>query len=294
MKTLTSEMQSALSTEAAKLCYCWRIERQDGTIVGFTEHDQDLTFDSLTYQSADGIQATTIVQSLGLAVDNLNLDGAISSSSLNEADLDNGLYDDAEVELYLVDWSDVSTRMVVARGSVGEVKRFETAFSTEFRSLAHRLNQKIGRIYQRYCDANLGDSRCKRDVTGATFTLSSGAVTAADGRVLDVTGADGYSDGWFDRGLMTVLTGAAAGAILEVKEHAGETIELWLPPPTAISVTDTVKLVAGCDKSYNTCKGKFGNGTNFRGCPHIPGNDVLAWIASPGDGEVYDGGSLFE
>lgn len=293
MKNLTAAMETALGAEASKLCYCWRIERTDGTVVGFTEHDEDLTFDSVTYLAADGIQATTIVQSLGLAVDNLNLEGAISSSSLNEDDLDNGLYDDAEVTLYLVDWSDVSTRMTIARGSVGEVKRFETAFSTEFRSLAHRLNQKTGRLYQQYCDANLGDGRCKKDVSGSTFTLSSGAVTAADGRILSVTGADGYEGGWFDRGLLTVLSGAASGAILEIKEHSGTTIELWAPPPTAIAVSDTVKLVAGCDKSYSTCKTKFSNGVNFRGCPFIPGNDILTWLANPGD-DVYDGGSLFQ
>lgn len=293
MKTLTPAMEAALSAESSRLCYCWKIARTDGTTVGFTEHDADLTFDTVTYLSADGIQATTIVQSLGLAVDNLNLEGAISSSSLNEDDLDNGLYDDAEVTLYLVDWSDVTTHMVLARGSVGEVKRFETAFSTEFRSMAHRLNQKTGRLYQRYCDASLGDTRCAKDVTSTTFTLSSGAVAAADNRTLSVTGADGYNDGWFDRGVLTVLTGAASGSILEIKQHSRTTIELWLPPPTAIAITDTVKLVAGCNKSYEQCKTKFSNGAQFRGCPHIPGNDILTFVAAPGQ-DVYDGGSLFE
>jgi uncharacterized phage protein (TIGR02218 family) len=293
MKNLTTAMISALGAEASRLCFCWKVTRTDGVVQGFTDHNKNLTFDSVTYLASDGIEATTISQSLGLAVDNLNLNGAISSTSLNEADLDNGLYNDAEVELFLVDWSNVSTRMIIARGSIGEVKRFETAFSAEFRSLAHRLNQKSGRTYQRYCDANLGDSRCTKNLNSSAFTLSSGAVTSANGRFLSVTGAAGYDDGWFDRGLLTVLTGGSAGLIVEVKEHKGVSIELWTTPSSEISVGDTVKIAAGCDKSYSTCKNKFSNGVNFRGFPYIPGNDILTWVASPTKDD-YDGGSLFQ
>lgn len=293
MKTLNSAMVDALGAEAARLCFCWKVTRKDALVQGFTDHNRDLTFDGVTFLASDGIETTTISQSLGLSVDNLNLNGAISSTSLNETDLEDGLYDDAEVMLYLVDWSNVSTRMVVARGSVGEVKRFETAFSTEFRSMAHRLNQKSGRTYQRYCDANLGDARCGKNLASSTFTLAVGTVTAADERLLSVTGAEAYTDGWFDRGLLTVLTGSAAGLIIEVKEHAGVGIELWTTPSSQIMAGDTVKIVAGCDKSYSTCKAKFSNGVNFRGFPYIPGNDILTWVASSGK-DNYNGGSLFK
>jgi len=293
MKSLTPQMTEALASVAARLCYCWRIERTDGTVVGFTEHDKDLTFDSVTYLAADGIQATTIVQTLGLAVDNLNLEGAISASSLNEDDLDRGLYDGADVTLYLVDWSNVTTRMTLARGAVGEVKRLETAFSTEFRSLSHRLNQVTGRVYQQYCGASLGDARCTRALTSSEFTLDAGAVIATNGRIIEVAGAEGFDKGWFSRGRLTLLSGGASGTVLEIKEHTGTTIELWTPPPAPIQVSDTAKLVAGCDKNYATCKTKFSNGANFRGFPFIPGNDILTWVADPGD-SVYDGGSLFK
>ena len=293
MKTLSSAMIDVLGAEASRLCFCWKVTRRDMLVQGFTDHSHDLIFDDVVYLASDGIETTTISQSLGLSVDNLNLNGAISSTSLNETDLEDGLYDDAEVVLLLVDWSNVSTRMVVARGSVGEVKRYETAFSTEFRSMAHRLNQKSGRTYQRYCDANLGDSRCGKNLASSTFTLAVGTVTTADERLLSVSGAEAYTDGWFDRGLLTVLTGSAAGLIIEVKEHARVGIELWTTPSSQIMAGDTVRIVAGCDKSYSTCKSKFSNGTNFRGSPYIPGNDILTWVASAGK-EVYDGGSLFK
>ena len=49
-------------------------------------------------------------------------------------------------------------------------------------------------------------------------------------------------------------------------------------------------MVAGCDKRAGTCRGKFDNFLNFRGFPHIPGDD---WVtAYPKDGAVHDGASL--
>jgi uncharacterized phage protein (TIGR02218 family) len=48
--------------------------------------------------------------------------------------------------------------------------------------------------------------------------------------------------------------------------------------------------VAGCDKRAETCRAKFGNFLNFRGFPHIPGED---WVtAYPKDGVIHDGTSL--
>ena len=35
------------------------------------------------------------------------------------------------------------------------------------------------------------------------------------------------------------------------------------------------QLVAGCDKTPETCHARFGNIVNFRGEPHIPGNDKV-------------------
>lgn len=46
MKNLTHAMETALGAEVSKLCYCWRIKRTDGMIVGFTKHDKDITFAS--------------------------------------------------------------------------------------------------------------------------------------------------------------------------------------------------------------------------------------------------------
>lgn len=43
-----------------------------------------------------------------------------------------------------------------------------------------------------------------------------------------------------------------------------------------------------CDKRWRTCVDAFGNGANFRGFPHVPGDDFIA--AAPVVGGRHDGG----
>ena len=43
-----------------------------------------------------------------------------------------------------------------------------------------------------------------------------------------------------------------------------------------IAAGDTFAVTAGCDKQFATCRAKFANAVNFRGFPHMPGNDFVA------------------
>ena len=53
------------------------------------------------------------------------------------------------------------------------------------------------------------------------------------------------------------------------------TLDLWQAMPQAIAEGDTFTVTAGCDKRFATCRDKFANVVNFRGFPHIPGNDFI-------------------
>jgi len=69
-------------------------------MLGFTDHDQPLSFDSLRYEAASGFTASEVQSNLDLSVDNLTVAGALSSASLNEVDLAAGLFDAAAIEIW--------------------------------------------------------------------------------------------------------------------------------------------------------------------------------------------------
>ena len=70
--------------------------------------------------------------------------------------------------------------------------------------------------------------------------------------------------------------------------HAAGTSFVLLPAVgPAIAAGDGFAVAAGCDKKFATCKAKFGNALNFRGFPHLPGNDAAYGYVA--DGGVFDG-----
>lgn len=280
-KAITAALQTHLDGGTTSMVYCWRITRLDTTVLGFTEHDEDLTFDSTTFLAASGFTATQISSELGLSVDNLNAEGALSSSAISEDDLAAGRYDAAEVELFWVNFEDVSERVLLLKGTVGEVKRGDLAFSAELRSMTHALQQTTGRTYRRYCDADLGDSRCTIDLTDAAYS-SSGTVSSVEGnRLLTVTGLSPNSDGFYSFGKLEFTSGENSGLTIPVKTHSVGTspvvtkVLLWEKPPFDVVASDTFDISAGCEKRFAVCRDKFSNVLNFRGFPNIPGTDAL-------------------
>jgi uncharacterized phage protein (TIGR02218 family) len=280
MKTLPPGLQSHLSSGVTTLCWCWKIPRRDGAAQGFTDHDVPVTFGALTYAAVSGFTASEVQSSLGLAVDNLTVLGALSSASLNEADLAAGLYDDAAIDIWRVNWAAPDQRVLMRKGNLGEVKRGRAGFSAEVRGLAHRLNQPTGRVYAYSCDADLGDARCGKDISSSAFTTSGTVLAASDNRRFAVTGLDAYASAWFSGGKLTFTGGANAGRAAEVKRHALGSIELWQALSEAVAPGDAFAVTAGCDKQFATCKAKFANGINHRGFPYMPGNDAALSAAT--------------
>lgn len=286
MKELSSALVAHLESGATTLAWCWRVTRRDGVRLGFTDHDRALEFDGTVFDAATGFTASEIKDSLGLAVDNLDVESALSSATLDEDDLAAGLFDDAEVEIWRVNWADSSQRVLMRRGSIGEVRRSGAAFTAEVRGLAHYLNQPKGRLYQYSCDADLGDARCGVDLA-SPLQRGNGTITApSSASTVTAAGLSAFASGWFTRGLMAFTSGANAGRAMEVRAHtqsgAFATMTLWQALAHVPAIGDTFTVTAGCDKQLATCRDRFSNARRFRGCPHMPGNDFVTRIARPG------------
>jgi len=286
MRTLPAGLQAHLDTGATTLCWCWRLTRRDGVRLGFTDHDRDLAFDDTTFEAASGFSASEIKDGVGLAVSSVDVHGALSSDRLAEDDLAAGLYDDARIEIYRVNWSDIAQRVLMRTGSLGEITRGDAVFSAEVRGLAHYLQQPRGRLFQYGCDADLGDTRCGIDLTLPDYKGNGEVVSSSASRALVVSGLGAYVDGWFTRGLLTWTGGANVGLAVEIRRHSRTestvTAELWQATPHAIAVGDTFTVTAGCNKHLATCADKFANAINFRGFAHMPGNDFVLAVARPG------------
>ena len=286
MRPVPPLLQTKLDSGVTTLARCWKLARRDGVVMGFTDHDRDLVIDAVTYRAGTGFTSSEAASRFDLSVDGAEISGALADDSLTDADLAAGRYDAAQVETWLVDWSEPSLKVLTARGTLGEVRREGQAFTAELRGLADLLSQQSGRLYTAKCGADLGDIRCKVDLTDPALR-GTGAIAAVDGTSIFVaSGLDGFADMWFSAGHLTWSSGANAGLSIEVKQHrlvAGHArLTLWQAMPEPIAIGDSFAVTAGCDKRFATCRANFANTDNFRGFPQIPGNDFL--LASPAQG----------
>lgn len=285
-RALEAFTQDRFGRSAGATCHCWRITRTDGVELGLTDHDQPVSFGGTTFAAQGGAGGTALRQTADLGTDDAEITGVLSSDLITDEDLSAGRYHGARIELWRVDWEAPEARVRLRVGTLGEVTRSGQAWTAEFRSLKHALSRVSGRLFGRSCDAQIGDARCRVDTADPAFSAEV-EIIDADAGVLTVSGTSGFAPGWFSGGEAVVLDGPLSGLRRPLRAHAGTqpaSLALWQALPAPLAPGTRLRVTAGCDKRFETCRAKFANGLNFRGAPHMPGNDILTAYPVPGEG----------
>ncbi|WP_415719590.1 DUF2163 domain-containing protein [Roseibium alexandrii] len=276
MKTLPPDLATHVAGRITTLATCWIVTRADGVRLGFTDHDRALSVEGVECQPQNGLSPSAMNDGPEFAAGGGDVSGTLESTALLKTDLEAGLWDNADVRVFLVNWQTPSEHVLLRRARIGEVGRAGAVFRAELRGLAHLLESRQGRVFARICDADLGDSRCKVDLTNSAYQATA-TVTTAQREWLRVTGLETYANGWFSRGRVTVLTGPLSVFASEVANHRQEgavsVLSLFQPAPELLAPGTEVVVRAGCSKDLETCRTKFANHLNYQGFPHMPGSD---------------------
>ena len=291
MRQLSEAFAARLGAAGTTLCACWRFERRDGAVFGASDHDRVLEVDGVSYAPARGIEGARLTATADLSPGRAAARGALDADFISEADLALGLWDGARVDVFVVDWRAPEHRVLAWSGRLSDVRREGEAFAAELVSLKADLERPVGRVFQKTCDAEVGDARCGVDLEASAFRGAGVVSEVVSARAVRASGLGAFADGWFRLGRLSWTSGANAGASGFVVRHgagASAEIELAADEVNAIEVGDGFVVTAGCDKRFATCGAKFANRENFRGFPHMPGNDAV--FAGPSDRHANDGG----
>jgi uncharacterized phage protein (TIGR02218 family) len=107
----------------------------------------------------------------------------------------------------------------------------------------------------------------------ARVTLTRILSVLADGD-LEVEKVSGAGNA-YAYGRLRWISGPNSGLDSEIVRSAGALLRLREAPAHLPEIGDRVEIREGCDKSFETCWGRFANAINFRGEPHLPGMDLL-------------------
>jgi uncharacterized phage protein (TIGR02218 family) len=160
--------------------------------------------------------------------------------------------------------------VLLARGELGAVELKAAGFSVTLRGPTAVLDKPVVEETSPECRASLGDRRCRVDLAGRRVLA-----TVVSGADETVTLAVAVGGGLFEFGRLRWIDGPNAGLGSMVVASAGAVLTLREAPAFAVTGAVSVEITEGCDRRFTTCCTRFGNALNFRGEPHLPGNDLL-------------------
>lgn len=163
MKDLSPALKTHLRQGVTTICTCMDIQRRDGKSYRFTDHDQPLVVGSAEYVPYASFARSSITTSVDLEVDQMEVRGILNSNYIARDDVAGGLFDFAEVRVFVVNWMDPDSGSANLRtGWLGEVTMNEdSTFTAELRGLTQVFTYRIGEAYSPECRADLGDRRCR-------------------------------------------------------------------------------------------------------------------------------------
>jgi uncharacterized phage protein (TIGR02218 family) len=252
------------------MALCWRLERKDGAGIALTSHDRPLPSDGILYDAAPGMMPASITRSLGLEPSSSEVAGALSSAALDDSDLELGRWDGASVQLNAIDWEDPGAEAIaLLAGEIGSVATDGASFTADLSGAAAKLDRPVCPATSAECRAQFGDKQCRVDLAGRTIVAT--VVSSTAGAIT----LDQNVDDRFVLGRLRYMSGDNCGLSTTILSAGGTDVQVRDLPRAPLRPGCRVELREGCDKRFETCVSRFGNAVNFRGEPHLPGNDLL-------------------
>ena len=249
----------------------WRVFRRDGVTLGFTTHDRDLWFEGILHRAAPGMLPSAIRHTVGFEDDPGDVEGALNHAAVTEADLAAGRFDQARIESGIVDWETLECATLYS-GEISSVSREGAGYRAEMVSAKARLERDPVPLSSPSCRARFCGPGCGLNPVAFEARANVIAVDSDAGTVtLDIAGTSAYR-----YGTLRWLGGPSTGRTSRILDTEGARLVLADPADIDFSGTVPVRLREGCDRTIATCSARFGNATNFRGEPFLPGNDMLA------------------
>lgn len=230
-KTVSAPLSIHLAQPTTTLALCVCLERADGIVMGFTSHDRQLTVSSQDYEPATAyIGRSSIVASGRFDTDNYDFDAVMDSAAITDQDLRNGIYDNAQIRIFLVNHQSVGDGEIkLAAGRLGEVSIGQHAFHAEVRRLSQAFSRTLLELYTATCRADFTDTRCGVDWTAWRYPVRVATVT--DQRTFTVEeafeftiGANTLANGGAETGATAPWQSSGGDNILSVDTgivHAG-------------------------------------------------------------------------
>ncbi len=250
---------------------CINIMLMDGNQINLTTSDEEVRYNKQIFYPIGGLSISKISTSEQLGEDNFYFNCAIDDNFFKYKDLIEGRFNQAMLEVWLVNNNE--EKILLKTGFIGVISiKAENFFTAEIESLSSKTKNTLGKCYLRTCRANFGDMNCKIDASKYSFP----------GQISFVNIGNSFSDkdrlepdDYFTYGKIKFVSGKFQDKEFQVSSYLNSSIYIDCHYKLDFKVGDEYIITAGCDKELQTCISKFANAINFRGESFIPSKTQL-------------------
>ena len=276
-KTVPAALATHLALPSTRLVFCLTLEREDEEVFGYTTHDQDLTVDGVVCEADGAWLSQSAIDSSG----RMNVDSAEAQLTFLHVDLDdqdvrNGVWDNAQYWIRAVEWNDPSNIIKYRHGRLGNLKPNTNRCHFELRGLMQGLSDTVVEPASIICPARFGDSRCGLDAFAYAHPVTVASVVDQQTFVVQETfetkeGSNLLTNPGHETGAVSPWTAIAfPGSLSIVTDFVhGGTYALRLNNKSADQIYQRVDLVAaGINAGYmdaNLVRARSGHWTYFTG-----------------------------
>lgn len=283
MKTASPALIAHLNTARQLLMAdLYTFTLANGTVYRFTSADIAITSGGNVFKPTALLKRTGTQCRVGISVDNLTITATGSASFMLggvsfAAAAVRGDFDRATVLLeraWFTDWFAAPVGVLNQfQGNVSDVECDRMEVRIAVKSSLERFNILMPRrVYQAGCPNALFDHSC--GLNKAAFAVAGTILTGSNNLSL-VTTISAIPLNWGALGVIEITTGPNLGQKRTIKSHVGVNFELVSKLPFAPGVGENFIAYPGCDKTLETCAGKFDNASRYRGQPYIPRPDSV-------------------
>jgi len=146
-------------TEVTTLCSLWKLKLRDDRVYRFTDHDDVIWVSGESYNPQYVAEIGTTEKRIGFGVDSGGILMSLTLPNMTAQHIRNGAFDGAELTQFRHDWVSGETKLL-SKSRAGEVRLSGYELNIEWLGQTSLLDQTIGRVYSKQCDASFGDARC--------------------------------------------------------------------------------------------------------------------------------------
>lgn len=254
----------------ARVCV---ITLRDGTVYRIAESDEAISVSGDTFSVVPGLQISAITHTSNGEMPSCEITAVHGSTSIFDTqDLEDGLFDAATVQIYMVDRSNLVSKGLLFTGSMATISyNVENKVVFEVKGPAQFARILMTQKRSPMCRTDWGSTLC--GVDPADYDVTTTVATIVNAYKFTVSGSLAQATGYFNQGVAVTETGI--GIEIANWDQATQTITTYLKVNPTIGATLT--LYPGCDKTLGAdgCA-KFSNQLNFQGEPHFLGTAAAA------------------